>query len=111
MRGRLTSKPKEGDIKIWWVPQIPGKPFEVSVPSLVAGKFLLTLLAEYDLFQLEQKVKPDYSNAGGLCQYKNGDWEDWYDPDDDTEFDKVGYERLARIDKEEGRTHELRWVR
>jgi superinfection exclusion protein gp17 len=70
---------KEGDLKVWWVPQIPGKPFEVGVESVAQAKFLTEVLANYDLFQFENRIKPDYSNTGGLSVYEDGEWCDWED--------------------------------
>lgn len=78
--------PKIGDLRIWWIPQIPmeGFHFPVSSPEMAAD--VLKLLAEYDKFQFEHNVKPDYSNAGGLEVYVedsdgkgNPGWEDWMD--------------------------------
>lgn len=59
-------KPKHGQLKVWWIPQIPMKAFEVEVETLVEAKLLLDTLAKYDLFQFENRIKPDYANAGGL---------------------------------------------
>ena len=82
--------PKQGDLKVWWIPQIPGKSFEVRVNDIDEAKLLLKTLARYDLFQYENHIKPDYSNAGGLLMYEpecidndpeypcNG-WIDWCD--------------------------------
>ncbi len=49
----------------------------------------MNVLANYDLFQLENSIKPDYSNVGGLevrrvcdpdaCTCRCCEWEDWYD--------------------------------
>jgi hypothetical protein len=63
-------EPREGDLKVWWIPQVPMKPFEVPVSNLLTGKHLLDALAEYDFFQLENRIKPDFSNAGGLMMYE-----------------------------------------
>jgi len=55
-----------GDLRVWWIPQIPGEPFYAPVPSVNAAKLLLDTLARYDQFQLDQRIKPDYCNVGGL---------------------------------------------
>jgi hypothetical protein len=65
---------KEGDMRVWWIPQIPMKPFLVRVDSLIEAKNLLEVLGRYDLFQLENNIKPDFSNAGGLEIFTEGDW-------------------------------------
>jgi hypothetical protein len=79
-------KPKNGDLKVWWIPQVPMKPFEYPVSSPQEGFILLDALAKYDLFQLENNVKPDYCNVGGLSEFDEEDiegedfdgWSDWF---------------------------------
>lgn len=61
--------PKNGDLKVWWIPQVPMEAFEYPVNSVQEGFILLDALAKYDLFQYENDVKPDYSNAGGLMVF------------------------------------------
>lgn len=79
--------PKKGDLKVWWIPQVPMKPFEYKVSTPEEGFILLDALAKYDLFQLENEIKPDYSNAGGLMEFDeemidldedSDGWSDWY---------------------------------
>ena len=41
----------------------------------------MDILAEYDLFQFKNDIKPDYSNAGGLQVFENDDWSEWYSED------------------------------
>lgn len=65
------SKPK---LRVWWIPQVPMKAFHVEVTSLEEAVKIMDVLAEYDMFQFENRVKPDYCNAGGLQM--------WYDKDD-----------------------------
>jgi hypothetical protein len=68
-------------LRVWWIPQIPMDPFYVDVKSMEEGVKILDVLANYDTFQFENKIKPDYSNMGGLSKYHEIDeeWEDWYD--------------------------------
>lgn len=77
-------EPKQGDLRVWWIPQIGmDKSFHVPVSSLAEAKLMLATLADYDLFQLENNVKPDYCNAGGLeCFQQHGAPE----PDDGDDF-------------------------
>lgn len=85
------SEPKEGDLKVWHVPQMPCKAFEVEVYSLTEAKRIINVLADYDLFQFDNKIKPDYCNASGLSVYLDGEWVDWLDEngDDIHEVDDV----------------------
>lgn len=66
-------------LKVWWIPQVPMKAFEVPVSSLEEGIKVMDVLADYDLFQYENKVKPDYTNAGGIVMLEDGEWVDWHD--------------------------------
>lgn len=89
------SRPNDGALQIWWVPQVPMPSFNFSVANLVEAKLLLDALAEYDKFQYENNVKPDYSNAGGLSVFsgKACDWIDWYD-DNGNDIDAYTVEQL-----------------
>lgn len=75
----MAGEPAEGDLRIWWIPQIPMKPFIWPVADLAEGRLLIDALAAYDAFQFEHRVKPDYSNAGGLQVWEAGEWVDWSD--------------------------------
>ncbi len=57
---------------------MPMKSFYVDVEDVKEGVKLMNTLGEYDAFQFENNIKPNYSNAGGLSQLdKDGEWEDW----------------------------------
>lgn len=76
---RMPKELKEGQLRVWHIPQVPMLAFHVYVSSIKEAKLILETLAIYDLFQLEYKIKPDYSNAQGLEVYENGEWCDWED--------------------------------
>lgn len=77
---------KVGDLRVWWIAQVPGKAFHVDVASVQEGVKMMDTLALYDLHQLEVNVKGDFANAGGLEVFtadggpdgKPG-WEAWFD--------------------------------
>lgn len=77
------------ELRVWWVPQVPGSAFYVPVTSLEQAKLVMDVLARYDLFQYQQNIKPDYVNAGGLEEYdvERGGWVTWYSADGD-DFDE-----------------------
>ena len=77
--------PNEGDLKVWWIPQVPMRAFKVPVKNEREADLIISTLARYDIFQYENNVKPDFSNAGGLLIYECGEWTDWY------KDDKSGY--------------------
>lgn len=83
----LWSDPKEGDLRVWWVPQLPMKAFYVPVESPQEATKLLETLARYDLFQYNNNVKPDYANAGGLEVFEDGEWQEWYHPETGEDID------------------------
>lgn len=76
----------DGDLRLWWIPQVPMEPFYWKVETPTEAGKLLDMLAQYDLFQFEHKVKPDFSNVGGLESCEDGEWIDWYSGDGD-DFD------------------------
>lgn len=55
------------------------KPVTVDVETVQEGVKLLGILADYDAFQLENNIKPDYCNVGGLSMIEDGEWVDWCD--------------------------------
>ena len=83
----------EGDLRVWWIPQVPMQDsFLVSVSCPKEAKKILDVLAQYDLYQFDNNIKPDYCNAGGLqVEDINGDWYEWDNEEgetiDEIEFD------------------------
>lgn len=93
------------NLRVYWVPQVPMQPFHVPVSSLREARLILRTLADYDAFQFENRVKPDYCNAGGLEVFDpdddhdgpNGSWCGWHD-EDDREFDEMTDDEIAEMD-------------
>jgi hypothetical protein len=78
--------PAEGSLRVWHIPQVPGKCFYVHVDKtqelpVTRAVEILKILANYDLFQYEGKIKPDYCNAQGLQVFEGGEWVEWMDED------------------------------
>lgn len=71
----------EGDLRVWHIPQVPGKPFYVPVQSPEEAIKVLDILADYDQFQFQNNIKPDYCNASGLEVFEGGEWVEWYNED------------------------------
>lgn len=90
---------------VWWVPQVPMKSFTVPVRTLREARLILGTLAEYDRFQFEENVKPDYCNAGGLSVFDpkdktdgpKGSWVDWWSEDCD-DFGDLTDEQVDALD-------------
>ena len=66
-------------LRVWWIPQIPMKSFKVEVVNLIEAKKILNVLADYDKFQYENNIKPDYSNTGGLEFFDEKEWLEFED--------------------------------
>jgi hypothetical protein len=62
--------------RVWHIPQVPGKVFHIQCNSLATAIGLTNVLAHYDLFQLANRIKPDYTNANGIEYYdhEDGTW-------------------------------------
>lgn len=82
--------------RIWHIPQVPMKAFHVEVSNIETAKVLLKALADYDLFQLEHNIKPDFCNVSG-CEFFNEEdqeWEEWNSDDDEEIWDIIRSEKL-----------------
>jgi hypothetical protein len=86
-----------GDLQVWWIPQVPMVAFHLAVRNLREAKLVLQALGEYDLFQLKYNVKPDFSNAGGLRVWQDGEWLDW-ETEDGYGIDDVSMEDADLLD-------------
>lgn len=79
--------------RVYWIPQVPMKPFIAEVPTLEAGYRLCDTLGQYDLFQYENNIKPDYCNAGGVeflhPKNNNGEWDCAPDEDNPDEWEAI----------------------
>lgn len=73
----------EAKLRVWHVPQIPCKSFYVPVSSPDEAIKILGILADYDLFQFKNHIKPDYSSAQGLQEWDEAEqeWVEWNSDD------------------------------
>jgi len=82
-------------LRVWWIPQVPMKSFNVEVESVEEGIKILDTLSSYDIFQIDNNIKPDCCNVGGLQLFDpedkedspEGSWVDWYYEDELNYFD------------------------
>lgn len=83
----------KGELRVWWIPQLGMENvFYESVETPKEAKKILDAFARYDLFQLENNVKPDFANAGGLEVFEDGEWCEWYDEESGESIDDVEFE-------------------
>lgn len=99
-KSKRADKVAKGTLRVWWIPQMPMEAFQVPVTTLREARLILNTLAEYDKFQFENNIKPDYCNAGGLSAFDGKEWIDWYDLEG-REFDDVPDEELSTATWEE----------
>jgi hypothetical protein len=79
-------------MRVWWIPQVGAKAtFYVPVESVEEAKKFMDMLAAYDCFQYNHKIKPDFCNTGGLQIWdeSENDWVDWTYEDDESYYDDV----------------------
>lgn len=76
-------------LRISHYPQIPCKAFTVEVKDLEEAKKMSDVLANYDLFQYENRIKPDYANVTVVEEFdeEEGEWISWCD--DETGIDNI----------------------
>lgn len=75
--------PVPGDLEVWYIPQIPGTAFRERASDLATAKKILDVLSRFSLFEFENRVKPDYADAGGIHRWESdgeGGYR-WYDVD------------------------------
>lgn len=94
------SAPQKGDLRVWWIPQVPGKSFEWPVADVAQAALLLDVLTAYDDFQFGENVKGDYCNTGGLMIHNGEDFEDWEDEDCDGFY--AWHQKQKEIELEKG---------
>lgn len=79
-------------LRVWWNPQVgASETFYVPVTSIEEGKKVMDLLSAYDCFQLNNQVKGDYCNVGGLEMWdeEEQEWVDWEYEDEEHCYDNV----------------------
>lgn len=82
----------EQKLRIWHIPQVPMKSFNVEVSSIEEAWRILNILWDYDDFQYKNEIKPDYASVSGL-QYYDEEEKEWYDWEDDDGYDIVEHFR------------------
>lgn len=80
----MTQEAPQQQFRVWYIPQVPMKAFEVDVPDVKTGRLLLDAIERFSLFEYENQVKPDYADAGGVAYLdEDGDWIDLEDEEDE----------------------------
>ena len=86
--------PKTGDLRVWYIPQVPMTSYEVLIPRrngstdaayLEQAAFVLDAIVNFSIFEFENNIKPDYSDAAGIDRWED-DGEngfDWFTIDEE----------------------------
>ena len=83
-------------LRVWHIPQVPmSEPFYVTVENVAQAKLVLNTLWDYDLFQYERRIKPDYANASGLEEFDGEKWREWWSDDGRNISEVMQEERAA----------------
>lgn len=73
---------KPSKFKLWYSHQVPGPSYEQEVPDAKTGQAILDAIYQVALYQFNNKMIPDYCNAGGIVYLdEDGEWSD-YDPEE-----------------------------
>lgn len=87
-----------GKLRVWWVPQVGiRQTFYIPVKTVEGGKKIMDILAAYDLFQLQNNVKPDYSNVGGLQMWDEEEKEQCEKADELEEFNRQMFAQMKAL--------------
>ncbi len=89
------AEPRPGDLRIYYIPQVPMKAYEADIPRgagesdsayLERAAFVLRTVVEFSIFEFENNVKPDYSDVAAIVRWEpepdGGDGFDWFDVDE-----------------------------
>ncbi len=99
---RKLPPPVEGELRVWHIPQVPMKAFEVQVSSPEEAVKVLDVLAQYDLFCWRNRVRGDYSNASGLSVFEDGEWTEWLHPETFEDIDEYALNLADAKEKSDG---------
>jgi len=61
-------------------PQIQCRPYVIDIDNIKEAIRIKDILCNYDLFQYENKIKPDYANMS-IIQCYDEEEKEWYDLD------------------------------
>lgn len=76
--------------RVWYIPQVPMKPFRFEVPDIATARIVKEALIKFSLFEFENNVKPDYADAIGIEKFsvKAQEWWEYHEEDEDEDEDE-----------------------
>ena len=69
--------------RAWYVAKMPMKAFTVETTNAIDAEKILDVLEDFSLFEIQNNVKPDYAEAGGIDIWDE-EYQEWtdYHPED-----------------------------
>lgn len=93
-------KQVQNKLRVLHFPQVPCEPFEVEVSNEVEAKKIMDVLAQQHLWLFKNNIIPDYSNIMALEMLVDGEWEDYYNEDEEMEWEE--FEEIYLTEAEVG---------
>lgn len=89
--------PNKNALRIAHFPQVPCRPFTVNVKDVQEAIKVYDILCNYDLFQLQNRIKGDYANMCILEEFdqEEQEWLSWRDHETGMDFHEYLAERAA----------------
>lgn len=83
----MTEELQEGALRIYYIPQIPMPAFRVEVANLATAHIVLDTIISFSVFEFENNIKPDYSDAGGIERWESDGYGgyDWFEVNQEDE--------------------------
>lgn len=87
-------------LRVCHFPQLQCEPFIVTVENLEKAQLLIDTLANYDIFQYENRIKQDYANMTILEEWdeEEQEWCSWCDAETGIDDVKEYFEFIAGYD-------------
>lgn len=66
--------PTEGDLRVWYCPQVPCPALKIPAPDLATARIVYNALIDLSTFEFDHRIKPDYCDMGGIERFEDGEW-------------------------------------
>lgn len=68
--------------RAWYIPQVPMAAFDYEAPTKEEATRILDAITKFSIFEYENRIKPDYSDVGGVQELVDGEWIDVEEEDE-----------------------------
>ena len=79
----MTQEHIEGDLRLFYIPQVPMKPYfvymtrrdgQTDAALLEQTLFTLNAVVGLSIFEYDNNIKPDYSDVAGIERFEDDEW-------------------------------------